>query len=362
MVAQPTGARDAQYWSEGGRASRVRSCAWLRSALASNALLAWVTAGYAAAWFPTALVLGAPPFIPPVLIAQQLGLFLFLFLCYSLAANLVLGIRSRACPGASGPLPSYLNLTSAASALLAITLCALFMAVFTMWKNLIPLIHPFAWDAELMRLDRWLHGGDPWRLIQPLAGHRPVTYFLDFVYGPVWFVACAAMLAWAAWSKDRSFRRRFYFGFVVLWIGLGTIAATALSSAGPAFYHHIEPGEQPFLELLAYLESTESWVVEVQHRLWGFHVAGAQRLTSGISAAPSLHIAQPALFAFLTWRTHRPVAWIMIVLTALVLLATVHLAWHYAVDGYMAIVGAFAIARLASWQRRPVDLDATRSR
>ena len=43
----------------------------------------------------------------------------------------------------------WLNLERLAAALVVIILLPLFFSVFTSWKALIPVVHPFAWDVAL---------------------------------------------------------------------------------------------------------------------------------------------------------------------------------------------------------------------
>src|SRR5690606_8977039 len=44
-------------------------------------------------------------------------------------------------------------------------LMALGFNAFTAWKAMIPVLHPFAWDVPLARLDQALHLGPPERLV-----------------------------------------------------------------------------------------------------------------------------------------------------------------------------------------------------
>ncbi len=78
--------------------------------------------------------------------------------------------------------------------------------------------------------------------------------------------------------------------------------------------------------------------LRVQSYLWAGHVSPAPQAVEGISAMPSLHVATPVLFSLLGWRAHR---WLGVAYTAyavIVLLGSVHLGWHYAVDGYASII------------------------
>ena len=49
------------------------------------------------------------------------------------------------------------------------------------------------------------------------------------------------------------------------------------------------------------------------------------------------------LFALLGWRTSRWLGWLFTAYACVILIGSVHLGWHYAVDGYLSIAGALAI-------------------
>lgn len=52
---------------------------------------------------------------------------------------------------------------------------------------------------------------------------------------------------------------------------------------------------------------------------------------------PSMHVATAVLFIFGGFGIHRVLGWAMVVYGSIILVGSVHLAWHYAVDGYVSI-------------------------
>lgn len=244
------------------------------------------------------------------------------------------------------------RLVRAATAAVAI---ALIINVYGSWKRALTTVRPFSWDERLADLDRGLHlGVDPWRLLQPWVGTPSATLALDTVYY-TWLPITFATMGWLVWSRQDGLRGRALVGLAVVWIGLGNVMAMALSSAGPAFYAHLVPGPDPFAPLIRYLQETalevSLFAPELQQTLWRLHVTGTTDIYTGISAMPSVHVAVPALYACAGWERNR---WLGVgfgFYTLLILLATVHLGWHYAIDGYLAIVAVgvyWWVARLAA--------------
>jgi hypothetical protein len=90
----------------------------------------------------------------------------------------------------------------------------------------------------------------------------------------------------------------------------------------------------------------------LQDALWNAYRGGESGYWMAISAMPSLHIAVPALFGLAGWRAHRALGAAIWAYTVIVLLGSVHLGWHYAVDGYVGILGALACWWLARWLLR----------
>lgn len=219
-----------------------------------------------------------------------------------------------------------------------------FMDMFVGFKRAIPMIQPFAWDAALMRLDGLLHfGHQPWTLLQPILGVPAVTKAFDLLYY-AWFPVKLILLLWVAWGPRSRLRDQLLLSSFAIWIVLGTGLATLLSSAGPVYYGAVTGLADPFAPLMRYLHAVDSTypltALDVQSLLWSGYSSGRTQLVEGISAMPSLHVALPALFAFWGWRVDRRIGLALAVYTALIFVGSVHLGWHYAVDGYVAVVTA----------------------
>lgn len=223
-------------------------------------------------------------------------------------------------------------------------------------KPAIPAINPFSWDRTFMGLDRTLHFGvDPWVLLQPLMGFDAVTWFINMAYN-FWFVALFGAWFWFGFRKEASpVRTQFFVAYMLIWWVGGGLLAVAFSSAGPVYYGGIGLSPDPYTGLMAYLHDVDSripiWCLQTQQLLWNGYTGKVAAL--GISAFPSMHTGSAVLFALATSRVSRPVGLFFTVYAALILLGSVHLGWHYAVDGYAGIalgfLGWWAAGPIARW-------------
>lgn len=247
--------------------------------------------------------------------------------------------------------------------LFAIILVPLFLPSFSVFKRLIPQINPFRWDSTFAAWDATLHGGvDPWRLLQPILGHPAITSALDLVYA-LWFFVVFGAFFWQAFSVGNAERRmRFLLSFVLSWIVIATVAATLLSSAGPVYYATVTGQEFGYAELLSYLRGFNGQspllAVQAHELLWETHISGAAELGHGISAMPSMHLALSVLAALLFWRYGMVARIGMILFVIVIFLGSIHLAWHYAIDGYVAAAMVVAIWKAtAPLARRSLAID-----
>jgi hypothetical protein len=56
-----------------------------------------------------------------------------------------------------------------------------------------------------------------------------------------------------------------------------------------------------------------------------------------------MHVAMATLFALLCWRVRRWLGVIMTIFALVIMIGSVHLAWHYAIDGYVGASGILLI-------------------
>jgi hypothetical protein len=232
----------------------------------------------------------------------------------------------------------------------------IFMYVFTMLKAYVPVINPFAWDETFDRWDVALHFGyRPWQLLQPVFGWWPITFLVNLNYN-MWFVMMNVFWAYHAFiMKPGARRTRFFLAYVLIWMVGGGLMAVLFSSAGPCYFTRLGLSPDPYAPLMAYLKSANVhapvWALMTQDMLWDLHKEGSA--FGGVSAMPSMHNATALLFVLASAGWAR---WVRIGLIAhcvLIFLGSVHLGWHYAVDGYAAAGLAVALwwvaGKLARW-------------
>ncbi len=244
-------------------------------------------------------------------------------------------------------------------------LFATLMPAFNAFKQMILPAAGFRFDPLFADMDRWLFlGNDPWRITHGLFGSPNATFLIDKAYHG-WFVPMALGLMICAWLPNASFRLRtqYLLSYIMMWIGVGSVLAFLLPSAGPCFYENFvgpSPGFQALMERLAADQAAlGSPISALTFQSGLLSVFGGDTLIigGGISAMPSVHNGLAALFAFAAFRINRKLGWAMTGYAGLIWLGSVHLGWHYAIDGLLAFGLAWGIwrvaGRIALWLERP---------
>jgi hypothetical protein len=215
-----------------------------------------------------------------------------------------------------------------------------FGAFFTLKVHIADL-SPYRFDKTVASVGSWLNGGVPtWRLLQTWFGRPWITALLNAVYY-AWFPVVHATFYWQVFSFRRpALRLQFITAFVACWGLLGSFAALAFSSAGPAFLHALSGKPTPYDGLIAYLNHVQQsgytlTSLQVQDVLWRSYETHTVLPFAGISAMPSMHVSMAVLAALFGWRIGKLTGLAYTLFAILIFLGSVLLAFHYALDGYV---------------------------
>jgi hypothetical protein len=222
-----------------------------------------------------------------------------------------------------------------------------FLASHTTFKALLP--HLTTYDADpLLTLIDGVFGFQPWQLTHALFG--PVaTVVLDRLYLTWFFVSTATLFAVIFLPALAAHKGQVLLTFVICWIVLGAGLALLVPSVGPCFYGKIYPGVDPFEPLMTKLQLIQADghylnALRAQAKLWGDHASDTVGFGSGLSAMPSLHIS----IATITWLLLRQLrlGWLGLTWVVVIWIGSIHLGWHYASDGIVAVFITLLIWKL----------------
>lgn len=226
---------------------------------------------------------------------------------------------------------------------------SLTFSCYTYLKSIIPNIHYFSWDLTFYQLDKILHFGvSPWEITHAIFSSAWSTFLINFIYHLWFFFMWATVLYFIVKKENAQLRTQFLLSFLSCWLIVGGLIAVILSSAGPCYAHLLNESFDFYLPLLERLNQqshklVESgfypvWALEVQNMLWQGHIDSESGAGAGISAMPSMHVSISVLMALSLSRVNRYLGYGMWVFALVIQIGSVHLAWHYAVDGYASFV------------------------
>jgi hypothetical protein len=231
---------------------------------------------------------------------------------------------------------------------------------YTLLKKVMSSLKPFAWDSKLLAADKWLHFGvDPWRITHGLFASDFAAYVINFNYH-VWFAVVFGFLVWGVLGrKNEQLRAQYLLSAMAVWVISGNLLAIYFSSAGPCFFHHLGQGDphyfQPLMQRLDHSHASllvHGWslglpAVPLQHTIWNDYITSGNMLGGGISAFPSMHVAMAVSVALVASRLNRWLGAAAWVFALFIQIGSVHLGWHYAVDGYASTLLATLFWKLS---------------
>lgn len=201
-------------------------------------------------------------------------------------------------------------------------------------------LQPTLLDPELIALDRALFGEVPAVVMEPYV-YPFLVEWLAFFYFSYFAMVGGAIIPAVVKGRDAVRNERLY-GIIFIMI-LGNVIYTLVPGKGPyaaiPFSTPLEGG--PF---------------------WGMVEEMVAMVGPQLDIFPSLHTAVPVFLAIHTFqnRTSRMLKWLawpLVFATVNIVIATMYLRWHYAIDVVAGLVMAIAGLLVARWAQR---LDARR--
>lgn len=220
---------------------------------------------------------------------------------------------------------------------------------FSVLKMMIPLYIPFWLDETFARWDKALFfGQQPWEITHRYLGAAP-TYFIDSLYS-FWVILLSIATIGFAFFAARHLRARFFLSFAGAWFLLGFIGAWMGSAAGPCYAAQLGIASASefdgLIKIMAGYSIETQGLVDAygwQQVLWNAYATKTFDVGMGISAMPSLHNAIAVLYALIAFRVGKAIGIFMSIYAAIIFVGSVHLGWHYAVDGIIAAIAMYAI-------------------
>lgn len=234
-----------------------------------------------------------------------------------------------------------------------IILCLLlFMPAFSSMKASISIFSDYRWDDTFIYADRIIHGNDAWRVIHPIFGYPIVTSIINVLYH-IWLALIYIITFYFAINYDlNKIRFQYITSFFLCWSIIGTVFAIIFASVGPCFLLPIQ-GDGTFVPLMDYLRSADNTysvpALKVQDILLAQLRNGDSNLGAGITAMPSMHVSIATLFYLAARRLSSYLGYVFLAYLIAILIGSVHLGYHYAVDGYFAIACTVIIWKLTGW-------------
>ncbi|WP_055686969.1 phosphatase PAP2 family protein [Loktanella sp. 5RATIMAR09] len=217
------------------------------------------------------------------------------------------------------------------------------VSCFTVYKSTVVGAEGYGFDAMFIAWDRALFGGqDPWVLSHAVFPTPFLTKIIDFIYHPAFLPMVLGYTVCIAAQGRPALRYTYMVSYLASFVIIGMVMASAMHSAGPV-YDGVLFGDgttfAPLIERLAAQSAAAGpfSAVFAQDYLLRLNELGVTGLGGGISAMPSMHIVLAFLWVLPAWHLNRVLGAIVTVYALIIWIGSVHLGWHYFVDGLVGV-------------------------
>lgn len=212
-------------------------------------------------------------------------------------------------------------------------LVALQIGALTWLKQMLPWAIPFWADPALASFDRAIFGSDAWRLVPEALVPALDRIYMTWI--PSKTIPLIAILCLRP-SMTKAHAMLAYFFILGL---MGVSGQYLLSSGGPVFYDRLVGGNE-FADLIARINSHAPIASGTSNYLWNAYIFHAQRLGTGISAMPSIHVATTTWIALSLSAFIPKLRWVAWTYWLAIFVSSFALGWHYFSDSVVGTAGA----------------------
>ncbi|MGJ8622103.1 MAG: phosphatase PAP2 family protein [Yoonia sp.] len=242
----------------------------------------------------------------------------------------------------------WLNVASAILGAIVVT------TSFTIYKALVVGSGGYGFDAAFIAWDRmFFMGHDGWVVTHRIFDTAAATAWLDYLYHPTFFPMLILYLISVAFVGLRALRQTYMLAFLSGFVVVGMVGANLLHSAGPIFDGVYYGDGSTFAPLIDRLQAQLAegggpiYADRARQYLLRLHELGTVQMGAGISAMPSMHMVFVFLWVFPAWHLNRAFGLVVAVYAAIIWIGSVHLGWHYFVDGLVSLALIGIVWRVA---------------
>ncbi len=218
------------------------------------------------------------------------------------------------------------------------------VSCFTVYKGTVVGAGGYGFDAMFIAWDRTIFAGnDPWVLTHAMLPSVYATKVIDILYHPTFLPMVVGFIVCIAAKAKTPLRYTYMVAYLASFVIIGMITASALHSAGPIYEGTLFGDGQTFDELAKRLaaQNTEAGpfsAVFAQGYLLQLNEQGTTGIGGGISAMPSMHIVLAFLWVFAAYHLNRVLGIVVTFYAIVIWFGSVHLGWHYFVDGLVGLI------------------------